>query len=102
MQRYATFEKPLGQKVANGEATLTEMAEYAAEVHPAQRVVAQSCPVVRIPASQRVGTLTLEGLAVRGDSGQEAGPMQRAVAGRRFIQLAHELVEPGPLRALCC
>jgi hypothetical protein len=32
MQRYATFEKPLGQKVANGEATLTEMAEYAASI----------------------------------------------------------------------
>ena len=103
--RQHAFEAPLGGEsgtLATVAAALAACARCNERVpqQAAQRVVAQSGPVVRIPTSHRVGTLTLEGLAVRGDSGQEARPVQRAVAGRRFIQLAHELVEPGPLRAL--
>ena len=31
-ERYATFDKPLGKKVAAGTATLCEMSEYAASI----------------------------------------------------------------------
>merc|ERR1719272_538963 len=37
-ERYATFEKPLGKKVAAGDATLVEMSEYAASIGEAPQI----------------------------------------------------------------
>ena len=99
-------EAPLGGERGTVAATVAAVAACACcdqrvPQQEAQRVVAQSRPAACISASHRLGALRLEGLAVRRHSGQEAGPVQRPIAGRWLVQLAHELVEPGPLRTLC-